>query len=109
MLLFKFACCSPTAFHSSKQHKQEYFGCHTADEHFWHEPGEPCRAALQICIWNETTGEEDQVSIRQQRSALPFSEYFFMAVGGMWKNHSTLLSAKNYMKIPDYNRILPEW
>lgn len=84
MLLFKFACCSPTAFHSSKQHKQEYFGCCTADEHFWHVPGEPCRAVLQLCLWNETTGGEDEVSIQQQTQKS--SSLLWMLLYGFGRN-----------------------
>lgn len=108
-LVFKFACRSPTAFLSSKQHKQEDFGCYTADEDFWHVSGKPCGETLQFFIWNETTGAGDHVSIQSKEECSSLLCMPLMAVGGMWKHHSSILSARSYMKIPSYNRMPTEW
>lgn len=58
-------------------------------------PGKPCEAALQLRIWNETTGGEDQVSIQTEEREELFPSLYTSSVGGIWKNYSSFLSAKN--------------
>lgn len=58
-------------------------------------PGKTCGAALQLHIWNETTGEEDQVSIQGEEREELFPSLYTSSVAGIWKNHSSFLSAKN--------------